>query len=89
MYVHCTCVCVCLIPFPSPPATARFSEAILDYLADEQRATEAGIRSADFEGEAYSIYELLFNVWLQSKESKVGMGRQSTGIVVKVVNRRV
>ena len=52
-------------------ATSRFSEAIMDFLADEQRATEARIRAEDFEGEAYSIYELFSTIWLQSKESKV------------------
>ena len=52
-------------------ATSRFSEAIIDFLADEQRATEARIRAEDFEGEAYSIYELFTTIWLQSKESKV------------------
>lgn len=68
-------------------ATARFSEAILDYLADEQRATEAGIRSADFEGEAYSIYELLFNVWLQSKESKLRLAVvEAIGYVVHLLS---
>lgn len=52
-------------------ATARFSEAIIDFLADEKRASSKGIRIEDFEGEAYSIYELFSTVWLQSKEAKV------------------
>lgn len=52
-------------------ATSRFCEAILDFLADQKRASEANIRAADFEGEAYSIYELFSTVWLQSKEAKV------------------
>ena len=54
-------------------ATARFSEAIIDFLADEKRASSKGIRIEDFEGEAYSIYELFSTVWLQSKEAKVCM----------------
>lgn len=52
-------------------ATARFGEAIIDFLADEKRAVSRGIRIEDFEGEAYSIYELFSTVWLQSKEAKV------------------
>ncbi len=61
-------------PHSSPIATSRFSEAIIDFLADEQRAAEARIRAEDFEGEAYSIYELFTSIWLQSKESKVCRG---------------
>ncbi len=52
-------------------ATARFGESIIDFLADEKRAASKGIRTEDFEGEAYSIYELFSTVWLQSKEAKV------------------
>ena len=59
------------LSLPPPAATSRFCEAILDFLADEKRASEANIRAADFEGEAYSIYELFSTVWLQSKEAKV------------------
>ena len=54
---------------PLPAAIARFCEAILEFLADEHRAAEAKIRAADFEGQIYSAYEQLFNVWLQSKEA--------------------
>lgn len=59
-------------------ATARFGEAIVDFLADEERAASKGIRTEDFEGEAYSIYELFSTLWLQSKEAKV---RQSWWIL--------
>ena len=52
-------------------ATSRFCEAILEFLADQKRASGANIRAEDFEGEAYSIYELFSTVWLQSKEAKV------------------
>ncbi len=60
---------VCL--FSLPAAIARFSEAILDFLADKQAAAEAHLREEDFDGEVYAAYEQLFNVWLLSKESKV------------------
>lgn len=61
-------------------ATARFGEAIIDFLADENRAASKGIRMEDFEGEAYSVYELFSTVWLQSKEAKVELSltRQNT-----------
>ena len=66
---------MCASPSSVPPtlslATSRFCEAILDFLADQKRASEANIRAEDFEGEAYSIYELFSTVWLQSKEAKV------------------
>ena len=52
-----------------PAAIARFCEAILDFLADEQHAVVAKIRTEDFEGQVFSAYEQLFNVWLQSKEA--------------------
>ena len=41
----------------------------MEFLADEHRAAEANIRASDFEGQIYSAYEQLFNVWLQSKEA--------------------
>lgn len=52
-------------------AIARFCEAIIDYLADEQRATAAGITAAQFEGEVFSAYDTLFTLWLQSKDPRV------------------
>lgn len=56
-------------------AIARFSEAIIDYLADEKRATESGISAMQFEGEIFSAYEHLFNIWLMSKEPRVSKER--------------
>ena len=52
-------------------AFARFSEAILDYLADDQRASSGQIHSSQFEGHISSAFDQLFNVWLPSKESRV------------------
>ena len=52
-------------------AIARFCEAIIDFLADEQRAREASITAEQFHGEVFAAYEQLFNIWLQSKEAKV------------------
>ena len=67
-------------------ATARFGEAIIDFLADSDHATTKSIRAEDFEGEAYSIYELFSSVWLVSKEPKVDTHAHiSAHTVVKAV----
>ena len=50
---------------------ARFSEAILDYMADEQRASSGQVTFSQFEGHIFSSFDQLFNVWLMSKESRV------------------
>lgn len=52
-------------------AIARFCEAIIDYLADEQRASSGQVQASQFEGQIFSTFEHLFNVWLVSKEAKV------------------
>lgn len=54
-------------------AIARFCEAIIDFLADEQRAESSGITPAQFEGEVYSAYDTLFNVWLLAKDARVSL----------------
>lgn len=66
-------------------ATARFGEAIVDFLADEQRAVGKGIRVEDFEGEAYSIYELFSTMWLQSKEAKVYWSKSVMNCAIMIV----
>ena len=63
--VYIVCMCSCLAAF------ARFSEAILDYLADKQRATSGHVQLSQFEGHIFSSFDQLFNVWLPSKESRV------------------
>ena len=52
-------------------ALARFSEAILDYMADEQRVSSGQMTFSQFEGHIFSSFDQLFNVWLMSKESRV------------------
>ena len=48
-----------------------FSEAILDYCANIENAPYPDITKDRFFGEIYSAYEIMFNVWLQTKEPKV------------------
>ena len=68
--------CYCLLSnLPTlcllPSAIARFCEAIIDYLADEQRSSASGITASQFEGEVFSAYDTLFNVWMLSKDARV------------------
>jgi len=48
-----------------------FSEAILDYCANIENAPYPDISKDRFYGEIFSAYEVMFNVWLQSKEAKI------------------
>ena len=59
------------LPFILFSAIARFCEAILDFLADEHRASSSGITAQQFEGEVFSAYDTLFNVWMLSKDARV------------------
>ncbi|CAH1269548.1 MROH1 [Branchiostoma lanceolatum] len=52
-------------------AIAKFSEAILDYVANIDKAPDPTVKREMFSGEIYSAYETFFKVWLQSKEPKL------------------
>ncbi|XP_048473537.1 maestro heat-like repeat-containing protein family member 1 [Rhincodon typus] len=52
-------------------ALGRFSESILEYLANLDKAPDPTVRKDAFSSEIYTSYEILFNVWLQHKEAKV------------------
>lgn len=62
-------------------AFARFSEAILDYMADQERATSGQVQLSQFEGHISSAFDQLFNVWLLSKESKVSCMYMYTNMI--------
>ncbi|KAI6647039.1 Maestro heat-like repeat-containing protein family member 1 isoform X2 [Oopsacas minuta] len=49
----------------------RVCEAVLNYTGDKGEAAKHGISRSDFSGEVYSAYDILFNVWINSKESKL------------------
>lgn len=55
----------------SLPALSKSCEAILDYVANLEKAPDPTVTKDAFSTEIYSAYDMLFNVWLQSKESKV------------------
>ncbi|ESO87809.1 hypothetical protein LOTGIDRAFT_234834 [Lottia gigantea] len=52
-------------------ALSKFSEAILEYVANIEKAPDPTISKDRFSGEIFSAYDILFNVWLQSKEAKL------------------
>ncbi|XP_078061865.1 maestro heat-like repeat-containing protein family member 1 isoform X2 [Mustelus asterias] len=52
-------------------ALGHFSESILEYLANLDKAPDPTVRKDAFSSEIYASYEILFNVWLQHKETKL------------------
>uniref|UniRef100_A0A8C1M2C2 Maestro heat-like repeat-containing protein family member 1 n=1 Tax=Cyprinus carpio TaxID=7962 RepID=A0A8C1M2C2_CYPCA len=52
-------------------ALCRFSESILEYLANLDKAPDPTVRKDTFSSEIYSAYDVLFNSWIQSRESKL------------------
>ena len=52
-------------------ALAKFSEAILDYVANIEKAPDPAVRKEAFAGEIDAAYDVVFNVWLNSRESRV------------------
>ncbi|KAH9515723.1 Maestro heat-like repeat-containing protein member 1 [Bulinus truncatus] len=52
-------------------ALSKFSEAILEYCANLDQAPDKTVSIDRFANEIFSAYDILFNVWLQSKEAKL------------------
>ncbi|CAL1544099.1 unnamed protein product [Lymnaea stagnalis] len=52
-------------------ALSKFSEAILEYCANLDQAPDKTVSTERFSAEIFSAYDILFNVWLQSKEAKL------------------
>lgn len=52
-------------------ALAHFSESILEYLANLDKAPDPTVRKDTFSSEIYAAYDILFSNWLQSRESKL------------------
>lgn len=53
-------------------ALCHFSDSILEYLANLDKAPDPTVRKDTFSSEIYAAFDILFNNWLQSRESKVG-----------------
>lgn len=52
-------------------ALAHFSESILEYLANLDKAPDPTVRKDAFSAEIFSSYDILFNGWLQHKDPKL------------------
>lgn len=63
---------------PSVTALSHFSESILEYLANLDKAPDPTVRKDTFSSEIYASYDILFCNWLQSREPKVHLTRKST-----------
>jgi len=55
-------------------ALGSFCEAIIEYVANIEKAPDPNVTKEFFVTEMYAAWDLLFNVWLNSRESKVRMG---------------
>uniref|UniRef100_A0A3Q0SCX7 Maestro heat-like repeat family member 1 n=1 Tax=Amphilophus citrinellus TaxID=61819 RepID=A0A3Q0SCX7_AMPCI len=52
-------------------ALCHFSDSILEYLANLDKAPDPSVRKDTFSSEIYPAFEILFNNWLQSREPKL------------------
>lgn len=52
-------------------ALCHFSESILEYLANLDKAPDPTVRKDTFSSEIYASYDILFGSWLQSREPKL------------------
>uniref|UniRef100_A0A669D564 Maestro heat-like repeat family member 1 n=1 Tax=Oreochromis niloticus TaxID=8128 RepID=A0A669D564_ORENI len=52
-------------------ALSHFSDSILEYLANLDKAPDPSVRKDTFSSDIYAAFEILFNNWLQSREPKL------------------
>ncbi|KAL3859489.1 hypothetical protein ACJMK2_009708 [Sinanodonta woodiana] len=52
-------------------ALSKFCEAVIDYIANIDKAPDPTVKKEIFSSEILAAYDILFNVWLQSKEEKL------------------
>ncbi|MEE6519987.1 hypothetical protein FKM82_017757 [Ascaphus truei] len=62
-------------------ALQHFSESIQEYLANLDQAPDPTVRKDTFSSDIFSAYDVLFNSWLQIRESKVSAGRFRLAVV--------
>ncbi|GAB1601977.1 maestro heat-like repeat-containing protein family member 1 isoform X2 [Argonauta hians] len=66
----------------------HFSESILEYIANIEKAPDPNIRKVMFSREISAAYDILFNVWLQSKEAKLRLAViEAIGPMTHIMNR--
>ncbi|MEQ2212227.1 hypothetical protein XENOCAPTIV_027733 [Xenoophorus captivus] len=72
-FVSCSSFSLLLFPCPPPrlAALCHFSDSILEYLANLDKAPDPTVRKDTFSGEIYAAFDILFNNWLQSREHKL------------------
>lgn len=63
----------------------RFCEAITSYVANLDRAPNKSITVSKYSQQMYTAFEVLFNVWLNSKEAKVSAGEGRSMFAVCVL----
>uniref|UniRef100_A0A8C3SI65 Maestro heat like repeat family member 1 n=1 Tax=Chelydra serpentina TaxID=8475 RepID=A0A8C3SI65_CHESE len=52
-------------------ALQHFSESIQEYLANLDKAPDPTVRKDTFSNEIFNAYDVLFHIWLQSREAKL------------------
>ena len=70
VFVHTTSFSCCYNIF-SVAALAKFCEAIIYYIANIDKAPDPSVTKAAFATEFDAAFEILFNVWISTKEPKV------------------
>lgn len=66
-------------------ALSKFSEAIIEYCANIDKAPDPSITEDRFSQEIGSAFDVLFSSWLQSKEAKVQIEQSlKKGIHIKI-----
>ncbi|EDQ91217.1 uncharacterized protein MONBRDRAFT_31461 [Monosiga brevicollis MX1] len=69
-------------------AFAKFAEAILNYLANMDRATDKSITIDRFSESMFSAFEVFFKVWLNSREAKLRLQVvEALGVMSHVLSR--
>uniref|UniRef100_A0A3Q4GZP1 Maestro heat-like repeat family member 1 n=1 Tax=Neolamprologus brichardi TaxID=32507 RepID=A0A3Q4GZP1_NEOBR len=63
--------CFLFCCFSLPAALSHFSDSILEYLANLDKAPDPSVRKDTFSSDIYAAFEILFNNWLQSREPKL------------------
>ncbi len=69
-------------------AMCKFSEAILYYCSNKEKATDQSIEKSAFATQIYATHEIFFNVWIRSGEHRVRqLAIESIGYFVSIMSR--
>ena len=67
-------------------ALSKFSEAILDYEANIEKAPDTSVTRDRYSADVFAAYEILNNVWSQTKETKVKVSNLSPFPISELFN---